>query len=247
MLKISVAIITLNEERNIKRCLESVQSIANEIVIVDSGSSDATQIIAQDYPAKFIVHPFEGHIQQKNYALQCCVNEWVLSLDADEALSEDLCNSIKDIQEDDNAIAYSMNRLTNYYGKWIRYGGWYPDKKIRLFKKSNAKWGGENPHDKIIITQKDSVRHLKGDILHYSFYTFLEHRKQVIKFSQIAANQRILKNKAPSFLQGCIHGGWSFIRSFIFSIGFLDGMRGYNIARMAALYSFRKYTLNRGK
>jgi len=244
MLKLSVAIITLNEERNLERCLRSVQSIADEIIIIDSGSTDATKTIAENYHASFIVHPFEGHIQQKNFAIACCKNEWILSLDADEALSEELNKSIQHIQQSESVLAYSMNRRTNYYGKWIRYGGWYPDKKVRLFQKAEAKWGGENPHDKIIVQENVLIKHLSGDLLHYSFYNFSEHVKQVQRFSQIAANQRKLNGKNQSLMRGVVHAFWAFIRSYIISLGFIEGGRGWNIARMAAWYSYRKYTLN---
>src|SRR3954466_10005620 len=140
MTKLSAVIITLNEERNLSRCLQSLQGIADELVVVDSFSSDKTEEISKSFSAKFIQHKFEGHIEQKNYALAQTSFDFVLSLDADEALSDELKSSIKSIKENWQHDAYEMNRLTNYCGQWIKHSSWYPDKKVRLFKKTAGKW-----------------------------------------------------------------------------------------------------------
>ena len=178
MPKISAAIITFNEEINIKRCLCSLMEVVDEIVVVDSGSTDQTQKIALELGAKVVVNPFKGHIEQKNFAITQTKYDWIISLDADEALSEELKFSILSIKNDLSDTAYEFNRLTNYCGKWIKHSGWYPDKKLRIFHKSHGKWGGKNPHDQFILTS-GKPHHLKGDLLHYSFYTVEDHKKQI--------------------------------------------------------------------
>ena len=161
--KLSVVIITFNEEKNIARCLESVKDIADEIVVVDSFSKDKTEEICRGYGVKFIEHKFEGHIEQKNYASSQATYQHVLSLDADEALSDELKESIIKVKNDWNGYGYSMNRLTNYCGKWIHHCGWYPDTKIRLMDKSKGKWDGDNPHDQFIMQDNAEAIQLKGD------------------------------------------------------------------------------------
>ncbi|MFN9801337.1 MAG: glycosyltransferase family 2 protein, partial [Bacteroidota bacterium] len=146
---ISAAIITYNEEKNIRRCLESLQGVADEIVVVDSGSTDSTAALCSAYGVRILVHPFEGHIQQKNYALNQCTGDWILSLDADEALSPELRASVLRVKNHLTSPAYQVNRLTNYCGHWVRYCGWYPDRKVRLVQRGKARWTGVNPHDRL--------------------------------------------------------------------------------------------------
>ena len=167
-IKISVAIITFNEEKNIKRCIDSISKLADEIVVVDSLSSDNTCSIAKSLNATVIDQKFLGHIAQKQLAVDNCKNNWILSLDADEEISEELEKSIMNlIKNTFEYDAYSLNRVSFHLGVWIRHGGWYPDKKIRLFNKAKAYWGGYNPHDKVIVN--GNIGHLQGDLLHYVF------------------------------------------------------------------------------
>ena len=140
MIKLSSVIITFNEERNIGRCIESLAGIADEIVVVDSGSTDDTEAICRSFGVKFIEHTFEGYGEQKNFAVSHCSFEYILSLDADEALSIELKESISALKNKWDKDGYSFNRLTNYCGKWVHYCGWYPDSKLRLFKKNKGKW-----------------------------------------------------------------------------------------------------------
>ena len=164
MPKISAVIITFNEEKNLKRCLESLGDLPDEILIVDSFSTDRTKEIAESFKARFIQHKFDGYIEQKNVALNLAKNDYVLSLDGDEALSPELLKSIKEL--DLSFDAYTMNRLTNYAGHWVRHCGWYPDTKLRLFNRKKGRWGGANPHDKVLMETSSRIKHLKGDILH---------------------------------------------------------------------------------
>jgi glycosyltransferase involved in cell wall biosynthesis len=152
--RISCVIITLNEERNLARCIGSLQGVADDVVVVDSFSSDGTERIAKEHGARFVQHKFEGHIEQKNWAITQAQHSWVLSLDADEALSEELRNSITAAKQRDDADGYTMNRLTNYCGRWIRHGGWYPDRKLRLWDRRKGRWTGVNPHDRFELERR---------------------------------------------------------------------------------------------
>lgn len=242
--KISAAIITFNEERNIERCILSLQGVADEIVVVDSFSKDKTIEIAEKLGAKVIQHPFEGHIQQKNYAISCCTYDWVLSLDADEALSEELRISILEVKKElpgSFAKAYSFNRRNNYCGQWIKHSGWYPDKKTRLFHKNYALWGGINPHDKIIVQEKEHTLHLKGDLLHYTYYTVEQHLVQIEKFSTIGAKAYYERGKKSNYVTAFVHAAHLFIRNYIIKFGFLDGKAGLRISFLSAKSTYLKY------
>ena len=165
MIKLSVVIIAFNEEKNIERCLKSVLNIADEIVVIDSGSTDRTVELSKTYNAIIVTQDFLGHIEQKNFALTHAKYDFCLSLDADEALSKELEKSIIQVKEQDIVSAYSMNRLTNYCGKWIKHCGWYPDVKLRLWNKNEGQWSGTNPHDKFVMNDGAKVQHIKCEDL----------------------------------------------------------------------------------
>jgi glycosyltransferase involved in cell wall biosynthesis len=241
MIKISAVIITLNEERNIGRCLESISGIADEIVVVDSGSTDATEAICRKKNVKFIHHAFEGHIEQKNFAVTQCHHEYILSIDADESLSPELTKSISELKSNWEKDGYTFNRLTNYCGKWIHHCGWYPDRKLRLFKKGKGKWAGSNPHDRFILNEPASVGRLKGDLLHYSYYTIEDHLRQVNKFTDIGALSAYKEGKRSSILKMLIKPKIRFIRDYIFHLGILDGYYGLVICRISSDATFIKY------
>jgi glycosyltransferase involved in cell wall biosynthesis len=239
---ISATIITYNEERNIQRCLDSLLGIADEIVVIDSFSTDKTQEICLKYGVKFIQNAFAGHIEQKNFAIAQTEFDWILSLDADESLSDTLRQSLLDVKKQAEFSAYTMNRLTNYAGKWIYHCGWYPDRKLRLFDKKTAKWGGTNPHDKIELSPTNlPIFHLKGDLLHYSYYTVEEHYEKSKKYAQIAANALFLKGRKSSLFLIVFSPIFKFIRDFFFKLGFLDGSIGFKICYISALVNFWKY------
>lgn len=241
MEKLSVVIITLNEEKNIKRCLDSVITVADEIVVVDSFSTDKTGQICSSFGVRFVKHEFEGYIEQKKFALTLAKNKLVLSLDADEALSDELKNSILEVKNELSASGYTMNRLTNYCGKWVWHCGWYPDRKLRLFISNRGSWGGINPHDKFIFHNKESIKHLKGDLLHYSYYTIDEHYKQSEKFSNIAAQSYFEKNKKATLIKLWINPAAKFFRDYFFKLGFLDGSTGFRICYISAGATHSKY------
>ena len=187
---LSIAIITFNEERNIKDCIDSVIDIADEVVVLDSFSNDKTEAICREYPSvKFAQHAFDGHINQKNRALDMCAGEWILCLDADERVTDKLKKSIIEFfKTNQDAIAVKFPRLTFHMGKYIRHGGWYPNARYRLIKKGCARWGGENPHD-VLLINGIGVK-LKGDLIHYSFVDLSDQINTINKFSTIMAYTR---------------------------------------------------------
>ena len=241
MKKISVVIITFNEERNIRRCLESVILVADEIVVVDSLSTDRTEQICAEFNVRFIKQTFLGYIEQKNFALQFAKNDYVLSLDADEVLSENLKSSILEAKNNFSAQGYTMNRLTNYCGKWVRHCGWYPDRKLRLFNKNLGSWGGINPHDEFMFNKNEHVIHLNGDLLHYSYHTHADHYKQVERFTDIAAQSYLEKGKKAPLWKLWFSPIIKFIRDYIFLLGFLDGRTGFRICYVSAGATYKKY------
>lgn len=242
MTKLSVVVITLNEEKNIGRCLDSVKGIADDIVVVDSYSTDNTEKICKSYGARFIQHPFEGHIEQKNWAITQAKYPHILSLDADEMLSDRLRRSIREIKENWKYDGYYFNRLTNYCGKWIRYSSWYPSRKLRLWDSRKGEWGGMNPHDQFLLEKGSRKKQLKGDLLHYSYYSFAQHIDQINKFSEIAANSYFDAGRRASWFNIVLHPAWRMFRDYFLKLGFLDGFYGLVISLNSAHETFLKYS-----
>lgn len=239
---ISVVIITYNEQQNIARCLDSVLAVADDIVVVDSFSTDQTAQICQNYPqVRFVQHTFDGHIEQKNYAITQAKYPHILSLDADECLSEQLTQSILQIKQNFNKTGYYINRLNNYCGTWIRHSDWYPDRKLRLWDSRHGQWGGTNPHDKFELQANSSTAQLKGNLLHYSFHSIEQHIEQINKFSSIAAQQLYLKGKRANAYHLLIKPCFKFFKSYVLRLGFLDGYYGYVACRNSAHGIFLRY------
>jgi glycosyltransferase involved in cell wall biosynthesis len=241
MPKLSVVIITFNEEDQISRCIDSVQGIADEVLVLDSFSTDRTEAICKEKNAVFHQHVFDGYIEQKNRALAMASNDFILSLDADEVLSEQLRESIRRIKPDPPAKGFTMNRLNNYCGKWIRHSGWYPDRKLRLVDRKLARWEGENPHDKLVLVGSNSIQHLEGDLLHYSYNSIKGHIHQSNNFSEIAAINMFNKGVKAPFWKLFVNPSIMFLKSYITKAGFLDGFEGYTISRISAHSTFLKY------
>lgn len=244
MEKLSVAVITLNEERNIGRCLQSVAGLADEIVVIDSLSTDQTEAICLSFGARFEPQAFKGYIEQKRHAIERCSHDFVLVLDADEALSETLKQSIQCEKEKNFPThCYTFNRLTNYFGQWIYHSGWYPDQKLRLFHRSKVYLGGQNPHDRVFpLSETEKIAHLHGDLLHYSYYNVQEHYRQADRFATIAAKALSEKGKRSNYLLAAIKTLAKFIRNYILKAGFLDGRKGFVICKISALETWWKYT-----
>ncbi len=241
MVKISAAIITFNEEENIERCIKSLIPVVDEIVVLDSFSTDKTEEICKSHNVHFSQHNFDGHIQQKNRVLEYTSNEFVLSVDADEVLSPELARSIMKIKDNPTADGYYFNRLNYYCGKWIKHGDWYPDRKLRLWKKSKGKWGGSNPHDTFIMDDNLKLQYLKGDLFHYTYNTIEQHIKQADKFSTIGAAQICESKINVSVITLILHPFWRFLRSYIFRLGFLDGYRGFAVSIISSTETYLKY------
>ncbi|MEN8203985.1 MAG: glycosyltransferase [Bacteroidota bacterium] len=239
--RISAVIITFNEERNIERCLQSIKGVADEIVVVDSYSTDRTEEICRSYNVRFIRHRFTGHIQQKNWAILQASSPYILSLDADEALSDTLRESILKIKDNWTHDGYYFNRLTNYCGKWIRHTSWYPSRKLRLWDARKGSWGGFNPHDKYYLKRGASRHFLRGDILHYSYYSLSEHIAQMNAFSSILARSYYERGRRVYFFSIFLHPFWRFIKDFILRAGFLDGYYGFIVSVNSAHEVFLKY------
>jgi glycosyltransferase involved in cell wall biosynthesis len=241
-MKLTVCIITFNEEKNIRRCIKSIKPVADEIIVVDSFSKDGTRRICEEEGVKFIEHAFEGHIQQKNFAVSQASNEFVLSLDADEFLSEELSNSIKLVKESGTHQAYSMNRLNGIAGRWIRSTDWYPDRKLRLWKKYIGKWGGYNPHDTVIVEEGTHVQHLSGNLMHDSYQNYHEMKVKAIQYAKIFANANRHKKSSSTF-KAIFKGIYTFIRNYFFKYGFVNGMDGLVISYTNAYYTYHKYLM----
>lgn len=240
--KLSVVIITFNEEKNIEDCLKSVLTVADEIVVVDSFSTDQTKDICERYPVRFITNAFSGHIQQKNFAMRQATNDVILSLDADERLDAEMIGDVLRIKSDFAADGYRVNRLNNYCGKFVRFGEWNPDWKIRLWDRRKGAWGGENPHDKVILQPGSSVKKMSGRLLHFTYRNPTDHFLQMHKFSEIAAAEAFKKGKHANFLVHLVlYPYFIFIRVYFFKLGFLDGSTGFILALHAAYYRFLKY------
>jgi len=241
MPRISVCIISFNEEDKIEDCLKSVQGVADEIVIVDSLSTDGTLAIAEKYTDNIHHQKFLGHIEQKNLAVLKASNDWVLSLDCDERLSPELQQSILASKDSlDAADAYCMSRKTFYIYRWLNHC-WYPDIKTRLFNRNGSRWGGTNPHDHI-ITDGDKVVHLKGDIQHYSFDSISDHLKTIDRFTEIGADELIRKNKSFTIFSPITHASWTFFKLYVIKRGFLDGFAGLLVSVLSYMHVFVKYS-----
>ena len=240
MPKISAVIITFNEEKNIGRCLDSLEGLVDEVVVVDSFSRDQTEAICRGKGARFFQHPFNGFVEQKNFAVSMTQNDLVLSLDADEALSSELKERIQKVKEQSSHQAYSFNRLTNYCGQWIKHSGWYPDKKVRLWDKNVGQWDGGGLHETVFLKSGVDVKHLEGDLLHYSFHTINEHIEQIHFFTDIGAQDSFNRGERTNLFKILGKPVWKFWRDYLFKAGFLDGYYGFIIAANSSYAKFLK-------
>jgi len=237
--KISVAIIAQDEADRIGGLLKSL-SFADEIVVVDSGSSDGTQAICQNAGAKVIFNPWPGYVEQKQFALQATMHEWILSLDADEEVPHPLAAEIlRAVAAAGPSIGgFSMPRLSRYLGRWIRHGGWYPDRKVRLVRRGRATWQGVNPHDKLVV--EGEVENLTQPFLHYVYRSISDQVVTMNSFSEIYARQGHPRG-GWFVLAGLLHGLGKFVECYFWKLGFLDGIPGFVIAMNSAGYVFLRH------
>lgn len=241
MNNVSVVIITLNEEARIARCIESVLPIADEIIVVDSLSQDKTKEICLSFKVKFFEHPFEDYISQKNYANSLAKSDFVLALDADEAIDEMLCQSILKAKTASDFDGYLMNRMNCYCGKWLRHGSWYPDRKLRLFNKNKGKWDGLFIHETIQMEEGSIIGYLKGHILHDTYDSIDAHVSQFNKFTSLSACKLYSQNRKIGVFGILFKPFYHFIQGFFFKLGFLDGYYGIVICLINSFATFIKY------
>ena len=235
--KLSVVIITLNEEVRIDRCLESV-NFADEIIVLDSGSTDSTREISESHGAKFFVVGWLGYGPQKQYATDLASNDWILNLDADEWLSEELRKSILQELEAPKAAVYEIKRRNIFLGRALAHGEGYPDRIYRLFDRKKTQWANVPVHEKIIFTGKYAV--VDGDLLHDSGEEYGDYIEKQDRYSVIQAWESIEEGRSEGLTSASLSGFFRFIRGYIFRLGFLDGKEGLMHAYAASRASFRK-------
>ena len=236
----SVCVVAFEEEDRLGECLASVP-FADEIVVVDSHSTDRTREIASLRGARVIERDWPGHVAQKEFAIRAASNDWVLCLDADERISPSLRREIEEFLASGSGgtAGCSMPRLTNYLGKWIRHGGFYPDRKVRLFDRRRGRWGGVDPHDRVEI--EGPVRRLSGEILHFPYRDLEEHLRTIDRYTDIMARELARRGRRARLWDPPLHGAVRFARFYLLKHGFLDGREGLLLARLAARYGYRKY------
>lgn len=236
---ISACIITLNEESRIRDCLESVKWV-DEIIVVDSFSTDKTVDICREYSNKVYQRVWPGNIDQKNYTISLAKCDWILSLDADERLSPELIGEIREaVCNPGNAIGYFFPRRSFYLGRWICHGDWYPDYQLRLFKKGCGQWQGTNPHGRVVVSGQ--TKYLKHDIYHFNYKNFSHQLRTMDNYSNIFADVMIERSEGFSLFQLIFRPLYKFIKVYFIKMGFLDGIPGFILAVSNAFYIFVKY------
>ena len=246
---LSAVIITKNEQRNLARCLTSLEGGADEVVVVDSGSTDGTQDLAKSMGARLMHRAWTTYADQKNWAAAQAKFDHVLSLDADEALSEGLRQEILEWRETDNTAqaAWSMPRLTSYVGQWVRYGGWYPDRKIRLWRKGTGSWAtvgkGVQLHEAWIPEplHVSSVGQFQSDLLHHSFHSHAEHRRKWAHYATLGAMDALAMNRGAGPWTPWLRPAFQWLKQWVIQGGWRDGSTGWTVARWAALAAHWKW------
>ncbi len=239
MPRISATIVACNEANNLSRAIRSL-ACADEIVVVDSGSTDTTPDIATSMGARVIQQPWQGYAAQKNLGTHHAQHQWILSLDADEELDADAQAAIYSWKGSEPAAdGYRFARRARYLGRWILHSGWYPDYKVRLFNRRKGAWQGKYVHESVIVN--GSVETMPGEILHYTCDTFEEHLQRIEHYTNLAAQEMFDRGENVKYLHRLLDPIWVFFHTYFLRLGVLDGHQGFLIARMAARYVSRKY------
>jgi glycosyltransferase involved in cell wall biosynthesis len=244
-LPISVAIVAQDEESNLRRCLASAADLAAEIVVVDAGSTDGTRLVAEEFGARVIHQDWLGYRDQKNVALGHCAQPWVLALDCDEELSAELRTSVLRFFADGDAQRFAgawMNRKVRFLGRWITHGDWYPDRKLRLFLRQGARWGGSPEHDKIEIAGGGGTARLAGDLHHFSFRDMSHYIAKMNRFADEFAARPQTSGAGWSLAHTLLRPPWRFFRAYVLRRGFLDGFPGLWIAASTAYFTFVRHS-----
>lgn len=238
-MQISAVIITKNSERTLQKCLESLPAVVDEIIIVDSGSTDSTLDIAKDYQCKIINTPWLGYGPTKNLGQKAALAPYVLSIDSDEELSAGLQQEILSMKNNLTGI-YGFRRINNYCGKWIKYGSWYPDKKLRLFPKENL-WNNAISHEQLMLNNQKKRYYFKSPLLHYAYSTKEELKVKTYLYAQLGAANKKGSSKILAFINMLVSPVMSFLKSYFMKLGFLDGKNGFEISTFNALGTYLKY------
>ncbi len=239
MPSLSATIITHNESANIARAIRSL-SCADEIVVVDSNSTDGTQEIAEKLGARIVTRTWEGFAAQKNFASAQAKNDWIISLDADEELDGPAQAAVQEWKRSEPGVTgFQFARRAQYLGRWILHSGWYPDYKLRLFDRRRSRWEGSYVHESVVTD--GGVGTLRGEILHYTCQSIEEHRQRIEFYTDLAAREMFVRGASAGPLRRALSPPWIFLNTYVFRLGMLDGAPGFLIARMAARYVQRKY------
>lgn len=248
-MKITATIITFNEAENIRAACESV-AWADEILVVDSESTDSTREIAAECGARVIVNPWPGFSAQKQFAVDSASHDWIFSLDADERVSPELQESIAVLsRHDESTLAggYRVARRAFYMGRWIRGGGWYPDYQLRFFDRTRGRWRERLIHESVSMTEGTRVATVPGDLLHYSMRDTNHHRQMIEeRYAPLGARQMFRDGKRTSAWRKAVAGPAAFLRSFLLKGGFRDGRAGLTIANFAWLHASLKHAILSG-
>jgi len=238
MTQVSCTIICCDEEENIRAALESVKW-CDEIVVVDSFSTDRTLEICREYTDRIYQRSWPGFVEQKAFALEQVRSPWVLNLDADERVSLELRREIEEALRAPRVDGYYVPRLVYYLGRWWRRGGWYPDYRLRLFRRDKAVWGGVDPHEKVVLHGRTA--RLRGPLLHYTYRDIADHLATINCFTSVAARELALRGRTASRSDLLLRPLWRFLRSYLLRLGFAEGLAGLFVAQCAAFYVFAKY------
>ena len=238
MAKLSTVIMCFNEEDKIAKCIQSAIGISDEVLILDSYSTDSTVNIAEELGARVEFHKFMGYIKQRELSISMAKNDWVLALDADEFLSEALANEIKEVIENPNVDAYNINRLNSINKVFMHHGPWFPNRILRLFNKKKVYCGGNPPHDRICPIDSAKVKNLKSVLFHHSDENLQDRINTINNHSSQAAKHRFSQGKKSNYLKLFIKPLWKFINGYFLKLGMLDGFYGFQIAITSAQYVF---------
>ncbi|MCB0770809.1 MAG: glycosyltransferase family 2 protein [Flavobacteriales bacterium] len=241
MTGISAVIITRNEAHNIERCIASLTGVVDEVVVVDAESTDNTRELASAMGARVIVRPWTNYSDQKNHANELASSAFILSMDADEALSGALRASLMKVIDQGPEGAYRFSRLTNHCGHWVRHGGWYPDAKVRLFPRTGTRWEGEHVHETLALPPNTAITDLQGDLLHFSYPTIASHEERIERYSTLHAEGMHARGKKAGPVKRWLSPVAKFIQGYFLQLGFLDGRAGWRIATLSARAVFLKY------
>ncbi|MFZ2899958.1 MAG: glycosyltransferase family 2 protein [Saprospiraceae bacterium] len=237
---ISAVVITLNEASNIETCVKALLQVTGDVVVVDAFSTDGTHDLAKALGARVVQAEWIGYSHNKNLGNQAARHDWILSVDADEVLSDELIQTLKGLQPQPGAV-YELDRLTNYCGKWIRHCGWYPDWKPRLFDRREVRWQGDYVHETLALPEGFKAIRLKGKLLHYSYKTRADHWQRIERYAELSAREMHARGKRATWVKLYLSPAIRFLRTLLLNQAFLDGWAGWVISWSGARLVYRKY------